>query len=288
MKIAEVVAALRAGFVAQGSAARAVHEQKYLKSDLTFLGVTQPQIRVAARSFAREHADLDHASLKALVEALWRTRTHELRSVAIGILERRLDLLRPADADWLIGLVDQANTWAHVDWLAVKVVGGLLQREAPAGRGAGGVAGKLDRWAQHANFWVRRTALLALHDPLLAGGGDFDHFARLAAGLLHEREFFIRKAIGWVLRSTAKRTPARTAAFVAAHAPAMSGLTFREATRALSAKDQKRLQALRTAGAEKPEETPAPRPTRRASPAARRPATRPAAPRAKPAKPAPR
>jgi 3-methyladenine DNA glycosylase AlkD len=232
------IAQLKGDCEAQASRTRAVHEQKYLKSDLTFIGVTQPMIRKTARAFVRQHAGLDRSGLRALVEGLWKTRIHELRSVAIGILELRVDLLIKVDSAWLIDLVDRANTWAHVDWLAVKVVGALLVRE-PA------LAPQLDRWVKHQNFWVRRTALLALHDPLLAGRGDFDHFARLAAGLLHEREFFIRKAIGWVLRSTAKRTPARTAAFVAAHAPAMSGLTFREATRALPAADQARLLALR-------------------------------------------
>jgi 3-methyladenine DNA glycosylase AlkD len=59
------------------------------------------------------------------------------------------------------------------------------------------------------------------------------------AGVLHPC------AIGWVLRSTAKRTPRRTYRFVERHAGAMAGLTFREATRALPPAQQKKLQALR-------------------------------------------
>jgi hypothetical protein len=93
-------------------------------------------------------------------------------------------------------------------------------------------------------LWVRRTALLALHDPLLAGEGDFDHFARLAASLLHEREFFIRKAVGLVLRSAARRRPDRTIAFTERYAREMSALTFKEATRLLPAAAQKRLRKL--------------------------------------------
>jgi 3-methyladenine DNA glycosylase AlkD len=236
------VAALRTRFEGEASATRAAHEKRYLKSDLAFIGVTMPMIRKAARDWAKSEGTVDRAGLHALVEALWKTDTHELRSVAIGILERRADLLTPADLDWLIDLVDRANTWAHVDWLAIKVIGALVAR-------APGLQKHLDRWAKHDNFWVRRTALLALHDPLAAGGGDFDHFARLAQPMLGEKEFFIRKAIGWVLRTTAKRTPARTAGFVAAHAGQMAGLTFREAVRALPAAEQKRLTALRARAA---------------------------------------
>ena len=137
-------------------------------------------------------------------------------------------------------LVRDAKTWAHVDWLATKVLGALLVREPALGK-------QLDRWAKDKDFWVRRTALLALHDPILQGGGDFDHFARLAVPMLSEREFFIRKAIGWILRSASKRGPERTYAFVKEHARELSGLSFREAVKHLPAAQQRELTALRDA-----------------------------------------
>jgi 3-methyladenine DNA glycosylase AlkD len=236
--IAGTAVALERSLTALGTPERAQQEKRYLKSDLRFLGVTQPILRREARAFVRAHRSVDVATLRALVDRLWSRGVHELRSLAIGVLELRTDLLGATDAAWLIGLCDRANTWAHVDWLAVKVIGALAARER-------GMARHLDRWAKHRNFWVRRTALLALHDPLLAGGGDFDHFARLAAPMLADKELFIRKAIGWVLRSTARRTPARTYAFVAEHGREMAGLTFKEATRALSAAQQKKLRGLR-------------------------------------------
>lgn len=53
-----------------------------------------------------------------------------------------------------------------------------------------------------------RAALLSLPEPLRRGDGDFELFARLAVPMLGEKEFFIRKAIGWVLREGAKHLPA--------------------------------------------------------------------------------
>jgi len=91
----------------------------------------------------------------------------------------------------------------------------------------------LDRWATDENFWVRRAALLALLRPLRRGEGDFDRFARYADMMLAEREFFIRKAIGWVLREVSKKRPALLRELVASHGAQMSGLTRREATKYL-------------------------------------------------------
>jgi 3-methyladenine DNA glycosylase AlkD len=232
------LAELRVALSRHGTPERAAQEQRYLKSQLEFLGATVPNIRREAKAFARAHPALDRKQLRELAEVAWASNVHELRSVAIGILEQDLGTLKAADAAWLIGLVERSDTWAHVDWLAVDVIGALTARYTTLAR-------QVDRWAKHDNFWVRRTALLSFHDALRAGGGDFEHFARLAAALVDDREFFIRKAIGWVLRSVASRRPGLVEAFVEEHAGALSGVTFREATRRLPAAAQRHLARLR-------------------------------------------
>ena len=47
--------------------------------------------------------------------------------------------------------------------------------------------------------------------------------------MLGETEFFIRKAIGWVLRDVSHRRPGLTAAFARRHAASLSTVTWREA-----------------------------------------------------------
>jgi 3-methyladenine DNA glycosylase AlkD len=245
----DYVATLRAQLETQANKTRAVQEKRYLKSELSFLGVGMPGLRKTAKAFVRAQPDLDHDQLLRLSEALWQYEVHELRAIAVAILELKRLLLSAADLPALIALVRQSKTWALVDWLATKVIGPLS--DAPKART------HIDAWARDPDFWVRRTALLCHHDALLQGAGDFDHFARMAKPLLHEREFFIRKAIGWVLRSTAKRKPQRTYAFVEKHARELSGLSFREAVRALPEAQRKKLSALRSNSAKTSK--PAPR-----------------------------
>jgi 3-methyladenine DNA glycosylase AlkD len=94
----------------------------------------------------------------------------------------------------------------------------------------------LDRWATDKDFWVRRASLLALLLPIRAGGGDFERFGRYADPMLEETEFFIRKAIGWMLRETAQKQPKLVHAWLLPRAQRASGLTIREGTRKLPAK----------------------------------------------------
>ena len=51
--------------------------------------------------------------------------------------------------------------------------------------------------------------------------------------MLEEREFFIRKAIGWVLREAGKRRPDDVAAWLAPRTDRASGVTMREAVKYL-------------------------------------------------------
>ncbi|HEX2730976.1 MAG TPA: DNA alkylation repair protein [Polyangiaceae bacterium] len=240
-----VAAKLCAELQKSGNAVRAAGAKRYLKSQLEFHGVTVPEIRRKARAFAKAEAGLTRAQLRALVSELWQMNVHEPRSLGIGVLEQRVDLLGENDLPWLARMVRKADTWAHVDWLAVKVIGAVVE-------GRPKTAASLRAWVKDPNFWVRRSALLALHDPLQAGRGDFALFEELATPLLPEREFFIRKAIGWVLRATAKRTPERTIGFVERHAAELALLSFREATRNLKPPIRERLTRLRESSASPP------------------------------------
>jgi 3-methyladenine DNA glycosylase AlkD len=62
--------------------------------------------------------------------------------------------------------------------------------------------------------------------------------------MLAEKEFFIRKAIGWVLRELSKQDPAYVAAWTQLHLDRMSGVTFTEAVRRLPPEQAAPLRAV--------------------------------------------
>ena len=212
---------------AAGTTRRAAGEKAYLKSDLRFYGVAAADLGRIAREFERRHPDLDRRALRALAEAAWRTGVHDHRSVAVALLERRLAVLEPRDLPWLMDLVEASNTWAHVDRLAAVIVGDIVARDPASLRW-------LPKWGRAGNMWVRRTALLAQLGTLKRGTGDWPLFTRLADTMLEEREFFIRKAIGWVLRETSKSYPTLVYDYLRTRRGRVSGLTLREGAKYLS------------------------------------------------------
>ncbi|HET8539938.1 MAG TPA: DNA alkylation repair protein [Anaeromyxobacter sp.] len=221
----EIERALRAA----ATPGRAEQEKRYLRSSLVHLGTSMPSIRKVAVATRRAHPDLDRAALVALAEALWGRGIHECRAAAVELLDVYADRLLAKDLSGVLErFLRESRTWALVDGLAASVAGPLVERFPAAGK-------TLDRWARDEDFWIRRSALLAELVPLREGRGDFARFGRHADAMLEEREFFVRKAIGWVLRDASRRDPDRVARWLLPRAARASGLTLREATKYLPA-----------------------------------------------------
>lgn len=225
----------------RGNPERADGAKRYLKSELVFLGADTKAVRETVRGALRDVAPLDRAGLLALVNALWPRGVFELRAVAVEALKARVALLVARDHKLVERLLRDSQTWAFVDFLAIQVGGPLVVRFPDLGV-------VLDRWAADSDFWVRRAAMLALLLPLRHGAGYFERFSRYADGMLEEKEFFIRKAIGWVLRETAKKRPQLVDAWLAPRIHRASGVTVREAVRYLP---QARREALLAAHRER-------------------------------------
>ena len=227
-----------------GTPARAVAEKAYLKSSMEFAGVAAPENRRIVKDLSRKYS-LSREDVLGLAEAWWDRPLFECRSAALILLSAHTGDLLADDAVLVERLIRESGTWALVDGLAGTVMGALVERFSELGA-------TLDRWASDGDFWVRRSALLALLRPLRRGDGDFDRFGRYADSMLEEREFFIRKAIGWVLRDTARRRPELVADWLAPRAARASGVTMREAVKPLPAATAQALLATYTAARKRP------------------------------------
>lgn len=217
-----------------GNPERAEQERRYLKSTRDHAGTGVP----AVRRIVRQVGPLEHAVLLEVVQDLWTRPLHEHRVAAVELMTRNLSNLGQADLGLVERMIRESGTWALVDGLAANVAGGLVERHPE-------LAATLDRWATDPDFWIRRSALLALLRPLRRGDGDFERFAAYADAMLDEREFFIRKAIGWVLRDTARTRPELVHDWLLPRARGLSGVTLREAVKYLTENQRSAVLAAR-------------------------------------------
>jgi 3-methyladenine DNA glycosylase AlkD len=220
---------LRAGLADAADPAKAPAMQAYMKSAMPYRGVATPERRRLVREvIAREGGPTDRSSWEATVRDLWDGAAYrEERYVAIDMCGLR------AACPWqdaaLLPMYDHfvvtGAWWDHVDAVAITLIGPILRADRPA------VGPTVRRWITDADLWRRRTSILV--QLLAKSATDTDLLADAITANLDDRDFFIRKAIGWALRDFAKTDPAWVRDFVDVHADRLSPLSRREATKHL-------------------------------------------------------
>ncbi len=203
---------------------RAAEMQRYMKTNQPFYGVPTPLRKEIFRQ-ARKIAPLAcRADYEAAIRELWcgtfREEMYMALEVAGGLKRFHSEESWPLYQD----LVATATHWDTLDWLASRIVGPLVLRNRALER-------DLIDWSDSPKLWVRRASLLAHLKHK-----DQTNTELLTATILKlagEKEFFIRKAIGWVLRDYSYTNPAWVEAFVEQHKGSLSGLSCREALKQL-------------------------------------------------------
>jgi 3-methyladenine DNA glycosylase AlkD len=201
--------------------------QRYMKSELPFRGVQAPQLRRVVRQARADHPLRDFEEWRDAILGLWRgARFREERYAAIAIADARRyrswadDLAALPLYEELI--VDGA-WWDLVDPVATHRVGALLRAHPRE------LVPVLRTWAKDDDHWRRRAAILAQ----IGFGSDTDAplLYALIEPSLRERDFFLRKAIGWALRQYARVAPDEVRRYVSEHETELSPLSRREALR---------------------------------------------------------
>ncbi len=115
--------------------------------------------------------------------------------------------------------------WDLVDAVATQRLVWLLRRSPRP------MARQMRAWAHSRDLWKRRSAIICQIKQ--RADTDLDLLHDAIAPALGEREFFLRKAIGWALREHAKTDPDEVIRYVREHKDELSPLSKREATRNL-------------------------------------------------------
>ncbi len=204
---------------------RAEQMAAYMKDHFPFLGITaQPRrqaIRAATASLGRPPSEDE---LLAAAEACWKVDERELQYVGTDLLARHRGLLTGASLPRLRRLVGTKSWWDTVDALASPTIGSVVQGDEE-------LLAEMDRWVDDDDLWVARTAII--HQLRFGAATDAERLFEYCLRRAADREFFLRKAIGWALRQYAKTAPVEVRAFVDAHRDELSALSIREATKHL-------------------------------------------------------
>ncbi|MBE1298672.1 MAG: DNA alkylation repair protein [Alteromonadaceae bacterium] len=199
---------------------KAASMQAYMKTTQPFYGLAAPARKQIIRSAKKQFQIVDFAEYQTTIETLWHGSCREDMYMALEIAEQYRQFRTLEALPLYERLLKTASNWDTVDWISGTLIGLLLLNNEL-------LPSKVVKWQADENFWVRRCALLAHLKH--KSDTQTELLASSIILLAPETEFFIRKAIGWVLREYSKTNPDWVNEFVAENKTILSRLSYREA-----------------------------------------------------------
>jgi len=204
---------------------KAVPMAAYMKTDTPFYGVQAAPRKPILREAVRRFPPGTRGEYHEAVLALWNRPHREEKYLAIGYARAFPRFVTVSSVPLFRRMIVEGAWWDLVDEAAVHLVGRVLFNQRDR------MAPKVEAWIDRPDMWLRRTAIISQlgHKEATDAGLLFEACERR----MEEKEFFIRKAIGWALRDYAGTDPEAVTRFVTANRDRLSGLSYREATKHL-------------------------------------------------------
>jgi len=203
---------------------KASQMQAYMKSAMPYRGVSSPQLKRLCREAFKSHLLATVAEWQRVVLELWRhAKFREERYAAVLLTQARAyrDFQTFSTLPMLEEMIVTGAWWDFVDTLAGRNLGDLLRAEPRRMKPV------MRRWARDPDMWKRRSAILCQLG--FKRETDLELLYDCIEPNLSQKDFFIRKAIGWALRQYAWTDPKEVQRYVKANKDRLSPLSVREA-----------------------------------------------------------
>ena len=217
---------LLTGFESGKNPENAFWMKKYMKDQFGFYGVKTPERRAMMKSFLKEYGLPAENELKQVIMECWSLDFRDWQYVAIALL---IEYIKKPEKE-IVGLLEymvvNKSWWDTVDGIAGWLVGPLFRKYPDL------IVPETTKWMNSGNIWLQRTCLL--YQLNYKKNTDTEILFRFIEELSGETSFWIRKAIGWILREYSKTNPDAVLQFVNSHQ--LSSLSRKEALKVIQRK----------------------------------------------------
>ena len=208
----------------QSDPTRAQSQQKYMKDHFVFYGLLKPTVKELTLPFLKESLSWNIATIINTAQLLFHEEKRECAYIGVYLLTQNHKRFSYAELQQCYPLINTNPWWDSVD--ALQKFFSLWIQKHPEHLREVSIT-----WNDSPSLWQKRSALIL----------QLGHKQKLDTLLLSEiiisnkdsSEFFIQKAIGWILREYSKTNKIWVREFIIQH-PDLSNLSKREASKYLS------------------------------------------------------
>lgn len=219
----EFINTLEIEFEKHKNAKIALEQKAYMRHQFQFYGLKATVRREIQKPFFIKEYLPQKSEIEHIIKTLWEKPEREYQLFAQELAFKYVKQLELKDINLFEFMVTNKSWWDTVDFIANKLMGEYFktfpnQKEK-----------YVTKWLKSDNIWLQRSALL--FQLKYKNKIDTVLLSSTINSLLNSKEFFINKAIGWVLREYSRTNPNWVIEFV--NNTELSTLSKKEALRLL-------------------------------------------------------
>ena len=219
----EFINTLEIEFEKHKNAKIALEQKAYMRHQFQFYGLKATVRREIQKPFFIKEYLPQKSEIEHIIKTLWEKPQREYQLFAQELAFKYVKQLELKDINLFEFMVTNKSWWDTVDFIANKLMGEYFktfpnQKEK-----------YVTKWLKSNNIWLQRSALL--FQLKYKNKIDTVLLSSTINSLLNSKEFFINKAIGWVLREYSRTNPNWVIEFV--NNTELSNLSKKEALRLL-------------------------------------------------------
>ena len=195
---------------------------KYMLNKFEYIGIKTPKRRKIFKNFFKEYKNEEKIDWE-FVNKCWENKHREFQYIAADYLKNMKDKLTIDDIPKFKRLILEKSWWDTIDNLDMTI-GALALKDSNVNK-------ILLEWSLDENIWLKRIAID--HQLLRKEKTNTELLEKILKNNLGQAEFFINKAIGWVLRDYSKTNPEWVKNFIEKNRENMAKLSIKEASKYL-------------------------------------------------------
>jgi 3-methyladenine DNA glycosylase AlkD len=226
MEILEYIDALETELERNSNPKIALEQKAYMRNQFEFYGLKANERREIEKPFLIKQYLPKKSELNTIIKLLWKKPQRDFHHFAQELAYRYVNQIEKEDIALFEYMIMQNSWWDTVDFIANKLMGTYFIN-FPEQRYK-----YVEKWLKSNNIWLQRSALL--FQLKYKKNLDTELLSSTINSLLGSKEFFINRAIGWVLREYSRTNSEWVVDFV--NKTDLSNLSKREASRLLDKK----------------------------------------------------
>ncbi len=211
-------------FNKEADASNASAMKAYMLNQFDFFGIKTPIRDQIVKTYLKNNLLQHNSDLELVIKELWEMPEREMQYFAIDVFVSHKKLWTKSSIKLIEHCITQKSWWDTVDGIASEWLGAYFKLFSEQ------TFLITSRWNKSNHIWLQRSSIL--FQKSYKKNTDTALLSSYILNCKDNKEFFIRKAIGWALREYSKTNPDWVINFVANNK--LSPLSEKEALKRIS------------------------------------------------------